>query len=290
MKNKIFIFFTGLFFIICFNAFSFEWPVDLPVFLRLFAQKDLSDNSFSQSVVFADADAVRASGYAKHLINIEEKNSLRFFPSTLGNALVFIDDDGLQSVYGNLSSTAVFTSREETEAGSIIGYTGNSAWTEEKSLIFQIADTRNNVLINPLLFMPGLEEKTEPQIQNTMLINGDKQIINLETVKKIRQGSYDLYSSIFDSAEKGGPPLAPFRVTVSINGMNIADLPFEVLSSDGKDLYFQNKKSSLSLLYQKEGTMHLGKINLPAGKIELIITALDKSGNQKRSSFIFQVE
>ena len=269
-------------------SYSFEWPVENPSLLRLFAQRN---GSFvSRSLVFKEVDTVRASGYGKHIISIEEKNSTRFFPSTLGNAMIFIDDEGLQSIYANLSDTDLFTSRKETEAGSILGYAGKSAWTEEKSLIFQVADTRNNVLINPLLFMPAIEEKTEPQIQNTVLINGDKQTIGLETVKKIKQGSYDLYSSISDSTEKGGPQLAPFRITVSINGMNISDLPFEVLSSDGKDLYLQNKKSSLSLLYEKEGTMHLGKINLPAGKIELIITVLDKSGNQKKASFIFQVE
>ncbi|UTC75880.1 hypothetical protein E4O03_03970 [Treponema sp. OMZ 792] len=287
MKKNIYIF---LFFMTFLYSYSFEWPVENPSLLRLFAQRDESSASVSRSLVFKEVETVRASGYGKHVISIEDKNSARFFPSTLGNAMIFIDDEGLQSVYGNLSETDIFVSRKETEAGSILGYAGKSAWTEEKSLIFQVADTRNNVLINPLLFMPAVEEKTEPQIQNTVLINGDKQIINLETSKKIRQGAYDLYSSIFDSAEKGGPPLAPFRIMVSINGMNIADLPFEVLSSDGKDLYLQNKKASLSLLYQKEGTMHLGKINLPAGKIELIITALDKSGNQKRASFVFQVE
>ena len=269
-------------------SYSFEWPVENPSLLRLFAQKD--EASVSQSLVFKEVDTVRASGYGKHIISIEEKNSSRFFPSTLGNALVFIDDEGLQSVYANLSDTDLFTSRKETESGSIIGHTGNSAWTEEKSLIFQVADVRNNVLINPLLFMPEIEEKIQPQIQNTVLINSDKQTISLETVKKIKQGSYDLYSLIYDSAEKGGPQLAPFRITVSINGMNIADLPFEVLSSDGKSLYLKNKETSLSLLYQKDGAIHLGKINLPSGKIELIITVLDKSGNQKKASFIFQVE
>ena len=285
MKKNLYIF---LFFMTFLYSYSFEWPVEHPSLLRLFAQRD--EASVSRSLVFKEVETVRASGYGKHIISIEEKNSLRFFPSTLGNAMIFIDDEGLQSIYANLSDTDLFTSRKETEAGSILGYAGKSAWTEEKSLIFQVADTRNNVLINPLLFMPAIEEKTEPQIQNTVLINGDKQTIGLETVKKIKQGSYDLYSSISDSAEKGGPQLAPFRITVSINGMNISDLPFEVLSSDGKDLYLQNKKSSLSLLYEKEGTMHLGKINLPAGKIELIITVLDKSGNQKKASFIFQVE
>ena len=285
MKKNLYIF---LFFMTFLYSYSFEWPVENPSLLRLFAQRD--EASVSQSLVFKEVDTVRASGYGKHIISIEEKNSSRFFPSTLGNAMIFIDDEGLQSIYANLSDTDLFTSRKETEAGSILGYAGKSAWTEEKSLIFQVADTRNNVLINPLLFMPAIEEKTEPQIQNTVLINGDKQTISLETVKKIKQGSYDLYSSIYDSAEKGGPQLAPFRITVSINGMNISDLPFEVLSSDGKDLYLQNKKLSLSLLYEKEGTMHLGKINLPAGKIELIITVLDKSGNQKKASFIFQVE
>jgi len=285
MKKNLYIF---LFFMTFLYSYSFEWPVENPSLLRLFAQKD--EASVSQSLVFKEVDTVRASGYGKHIISIEEKNSSRFFPSTLGNALVFIDDEGLQSVYANLSDTDLFTSRKETESGSIIGHTGNSAWTEEKSLIFQVADVRNNVLINPLLFMPEIEEKIQPQIQNTVLINSDKQTISLETVKKIKQGSYDLYSLIYDSAEKGGPQLAPFRITVSINGMNIADLPFEVLSSDGKSLYLKNKETSLSLLYQKDGAIHLGKINLPSGKIELIITVLDKSGNQKKASFIFQVE
>ena len=269
-------------------SYAFEWPVENPSLLRLFAQKD--EASVSQSLVFKEVDAVRASGYGKHIISIEKKNSRRFFPSTLGNALIFIDDEGLQSVYANLSGTDLFTSRKETESGSIIGHTGNSAWTEEKSLIFQVADVRNNVLINPLLFMPEIEEKIQPQIKNTVLIGTDNQPINLENIKKIKQGSYNLYSSVYDFIEKDGPGLVPFRITVSINGMNIADLPFEVLSSDGKSLYLKDKKTSLSLLYQKDGGIHLGKINLPSGKIELIITAFDKSGNEKSVSFIFQVE
>ena len=269
-------------------SYAFEWPVENPSLLRLFAQKD--EASVSQSLVFKEVDAVRASGYGKHIISIEKKNSRRFFPSTLGNALIFIDDEGLQSVYANLSDTDLFTSRKETESGSIIGHAGNSAWTEEKSLIFQVADVRNNVLINPLLFMPEIEEKIQPQIKNTVLAGTDNQPINLENIKKIKQGSYNLYSSVYDFIEKDGPGLVPFRITVSINGMNIADLPFEVLSSDGKSLYLKNKETSLSLLYQKDGAIHLGKINLPSGKIELIITAFDKSGNEKSASFIFQVE
>ena len=285
MKKNLYIF---LFFMTFLYSYAFEWPVENPSLLRLFAQKD--EASVSQSLVFKEVDAVRASGYGKHIISIEKKNSRRFFPSTLGNALIFIDDEGLQSVYANLSDTDLFTSRKETESGSIIGHTGNSAWTEEKSLIFQVADVRNNVLINPLLFMPEIEEKIQPQIKNTVLIGTDNQPINLENIKKIKQGSYNLYSSVYDFIEKDGPGLVPFRITVSINGMNIADLPFEVLSSDGKSLYLKNKETSLSLLYQKDGAIHLGKINLPSGKIELIITAFDKSGNEKSASFIFQVE
>jgi len=285
MKKNLYIF---LFFMTFLYSYAFEWPVENPSFLRLFAQRD--EASVSQSLVFKEVDTVRASGYGKHIISIEKKNSRRFFPSTLGNALVFIDDEGLQSVYANLSDTDLFTSRKETESGSIIGHTGNSAWTEEKSLIFQVADVRNNVLINPLLFMPEIEEKIQPQIKNTVLAGTDNQPINLENIKKIKQGSYNLYSSVYDFIEKDGPSLVPFRITVSINGMNIADLPFEVLSSDGKSLYLKNKETSLSLLYQKDGAIHLGKINLPSGKIELIITAFDKSGNEKSASFIFQVE
>ena len=161
-------------------SYSFEWPVENPSLLRLFAQRN--ESFVSRSLVFKEVDTVRASGYGKHIISIEEKNSTRFFPSTLGNAMIFIDDEGLQSIYANLSDTDLFTSRKETESGSIIGHTGNSAWTEEKSLIFQVADVRNNVLISPLLFMPEIEEKIQPQIKNTVLAGTDNQPINLENI------------------------------------------------------------------------------------------------------------
>ena len=43
--------------------------------------------------------------------------------------------------------------------------------------------------------MPDIEEKILPQIQNTVLVSADNQQINLENIKKIKQGSYDIYSS-----------------------------------------------------------------------------------------------
>ena len=77
MKKNLYIF---LFFMTFLCSYSFEWPVENPSFLRLFAQKD--EASVSQSLVFKGVDAVRASGYGKHIIR--EKKQPPFFSKYFG--------------------------------------------------------------------------------------------------------------------------------------------------------------------------------------------------------------
>ena len=101
---------------------ALEWPADTQKFLRLFGQR-IGENTFEQGLTFEEAMTVRAADDGILLITLDKKYGTGAFPSTLGNALIFLHDDGLQTVYGNLDDTSVFRNRVTTESTAVIGRT-----------------------------------------------------------------------------------------------------------------------------------------------------------------------
>ncbi len=278
-----------LFVFILFPCFSLEWPSEEQDFAILFGQKHIACKTFSKGIIFEHVKTVRASEHGKHLINIDEDYSA--FPSSLGNAIIFIHEDGLQTIYGNLKDTNLFSSRNKTEASTAIGQSGDSGWCEDEALIFQVVDTKKQVFINPLLLLPAVEDNIRPKIDSVILIDKNKREINLEKTKIIKKGSYKLYANIYDKIKKDKEgSLSPFRVTVLINGINVISVPFEVLKTENQNCILQEAKISAKDLYQTEGKMHFGDLNLTSGKIDLTINARDISGNEVIKTFSFIVK
>ncbi len=289
MQKKLFI--CSLLIFILLPCFSLEWPSESQKFSLLFGQKNPMCMSFSKGIVFQQVKTVRASEHGKHLINIEEGNSR--FPSTLGNAVIFIHEDGLQTIYGNLKNTNLFSSRTKTETGSVIGQTGNSAWGENEALIFQVVDTKNQVFINPLLLLPQVEDESAPTIESVVLTDKNNRKISLGNTGIIKQGAYNLYANIYDMVNKkkdAGVKVSPFRVTVLINGINVINVPFEVLKTDFQKSFFQGTEISAQDLYKQNDTMHFGVLNLTSGKVDLTINARDITGNEIEKTFSFIVK
>ena len=115
---------------------ALEWPADTQNFLRLFGQR-IGENTFEQGLTFEEAMTVRAADDGILLITLDKKYGTGAFPSTLGNALVFLHDDGLQTVYGNLDDTMVFRNRVTTETadgGTLTTLSFRSAIIKKKYL------------------------------------------------------------------------------------------------------------------------------------------------------------
>ncbi|CEM62167.1 M23 family peptidase [Treponema phagedenis] len=279
----------GFFFLItAFTVFSLEWPTDNPTFLYLFGQAQAGKN-LEQGIIFDSAQTVRAADHGTRLITIEKKHRLRNFPSTLGNALIFLHEDGLQTVYGNLEDSAAFKNITVSEAGAIIGQTGSSAWGEPGTLIFQVVDTKKKVYINPLLLLPSFNDTVKPTIQN-ILLERQNTSIALAQNKIIRQGEYKLFASISDMMQVSGKQYAPFRVSISINGADIGTIPFEIITAKEGYAYLAGTKLTGKLLYDKPDRLFLGTVSFMSGKTELAITVRDISGNERTESFLLQVE
>ncbi len=273
----------------CMELTALDWPADNQDFLRLFGQR-IGADTFEQGITFEHSEIVRAADDGTLLIALNNRYRAGAFPSTLGNALIFLHDDGLQTVYGNLDTTASFRNRTTADAGAALGRTGNSGWGTPHHLLFQVRDNSRNVYINPLLLLPGVADKTAPQIQNIILMNERNTAISAASVKTVRQGSYELYADISDTTAADGHHFSPFRINVFVNGTNIRTIPFETISHRDEAAYLGSTAFTDALLYRRPDTLYLGKIILNRGKTDLLITARDITGNEKAERCTLQVD
>jgi hypothetical protein len=267
---------------------ALEWPVAEIKVKSFFGQRD--EARISGGIALADADVVRASGNGKRVISIARNGNMNGFPSTLGNAVIIAHDDGLLSVYGNLDSTDRVSTHETLETGAILGSAAASGWARQGELIFQVIDKERKTMLNPMLVLPALPDSRGPVIKNVIAMSGSGQIAALGAAKFVRQGQYRLYADIADTVDGSQAPLAPFRVSVLVNGSEAASIPFEVLRAEGGKVYLDSPAYTTATLYSDPERMFLGEITLNRGRADISVIARDTAGNERNVLFSLQIE
>lgn len=291
-------------FLFTFTAFSFlcfkpaaqelpslKWPVDTPVFLSMFAQPSQDYSVFNPGVIFSEDEFAKASQYGKKLITIEKKYGLKGFPSALGNAVIVAHEAGLQTVYGGLAP-GEFAAGADIESGAIIGRAGKTASGKYGGIIFQVIDTKEKIFINPVKLLPyqNLNDKLPPSIKNTVLVNENGKTFNLDSVKHVKQGKYDLYSSIKDGIRDSGENFSPLEISVFVNGMSSGRIPFYELEAVKNEIYLKNTKLSAEKLYGRKNSIYLGRISLTRGNIELVLNVSDLAQNETKMVYNLKAE
>jgi hypothetical protein len=222
------------------------------------------------------------------------------FPSTLGNAVIAMHGDGLMTVYGNLENTDAVRNRDTLELGGIIGFSGNSGWQQRAGdgvgftgTEFQVVDTEEKRLINPLMLLPEIEDKIPPVIKNSIVVNQAGIVYVLSQVKSLPRGAYRLYGSVTDGITAGGSAeLAPFRTAVIVNGTEVYTSAYEILHQERGRLFLENTKSAdFDTMYASSGEqVFLAPVTLSQGRSIISVTVRDISGNEQTVSYNFQVE
>ena len=270
------------------QTFALEWPVAEVKIRTFFGQRDEAE--ISRGITFAGADVVRSAGNGKIVISIARNGNMTGFPSALGNAVIVAHDEGLLSVYGNLASVDRVASRESVETGAILGNAGTSACSKPNDLLFQVIDKERKTVLNPILVLPALPDSRGPVIKDVIAISQSGQVTAIGSAKFARQGQYRLYANVSDSIDGSQTPLAPFRVSVLINGSEAATLPFEVLRSEAGKLQLNSPAYTSAALYGDPDRMFLGEITLNRGRADITVIARDAAGNERNVLFSLQIE
>lgn len=271
---------------------ALEWPVVNPEIKSIFGQK--SSYSIERGMILEGEAAVRTAGDGVLLTIISENENMNGFPSTLGNAVLISHDDGLVSIYGNLESTDRISGRIQIEKNTVISNTGETSWgNEENMCIFQIMDQKQEVFLNPLLLLPPKDDNRGPVIKNVFFESDSGQTFQASNLRRLKSGNYKIYTLITDTYPGNSVELAPFRISIIINGIESISVPFETLHEKAGILVPNVSPEYLdgSLpLYNDEGFIYAGNISLTRGKTEITVSARDFTGNERAAVFMLQID
>jgi hypothetical protein len=270
---------------------ALQWPSETRLFNSFFAQK--RDNVFNSGIIFEQSGVVRAADYGKLLVTLETPANMIGFPSTLGNAIITMHDDGLMTVYGNLEDTYAVRNHNTLEAGAIIGISGNSGWQQRPGgAEFQVIDTEKKRHINPLMLLPEIDDKIPPVIRNITAVNQSGTVYSLGQIKSLPRGTYRIYGTVTDRVTAAGPvDLTPFRTVVMVNGTEVYASAYEILHQEQGRLFLENTRhTGFDTMYTDTDQVFLAPVTLSHGRTFISVTARDISGNERTVSYNFQAE
>ena len=272
-------------FLICASAFCFDWP-----------QSEVTKNSFnsyfgqnrggilSTSVVFSEPDEVKAAedGYITAIIT-ENSDDCDFFPSTLGTAVILAHNDDLISVYGNLDAETLTLNNEKEhsiDGGAIIASSGNSGYQENNgNLEFKIIDSKNKAAINPVVLMPRAEEEIPLTLSGIIIVSKNNDYYDINTYKTYYSGLYKVYF-------KRNPIATPYKTSVSINGIIVDQLSYDMITQENNKLCIIGKKKYTTAdIFPNDDLQLLGEAMFTPGRATLGLTISDMLGNVKQLNY-----
>ena len=283
MKKTLLI--TSIFLLSGIAAFCFDWP-----------QSGVSKNSFnsyfgqnrggilSTSIIFSEPEEVKAAenGYITAILT-ENNDDSDFFPSTLGTAVILAHNDDLISVYGNLDEET-FTLRNQKEhtidGGAIIASSGNSGYQENNgNLEFKIIDAKNKTAINPIVLMPRAEEEIPLSLTGIIIVNKNDDYFDINTYKTYSSGLYKVYF-------KRNPIATPYKTSVSINGVIVDQLSYDMITQENNKLCIIGKKKYTDAdIFPNEDLQLLGEAMFTPGRVTLGLSISDILGNVKQLNY-----
>jgi hypothetical protein len=267
------------------NAFCFDWPqaeVTKDSFNSYFGQN--RGGILSTSIIFSEPEEVKAAedGYITAIIT-EYNDDSDFFPSTLGTAVIISHNDDLISVYGNLDAETLTLKNENEhtiDGGATIASSGNSGYQENHSnLEFKIIDAKNKSAINPKVLMPRAEEEIPLSLSGIVIGSKNNDFYDINTYKTFSSGLYKVYF-------KRNPIASPYKTSISINGVIVDQLSYDMITQENNKLCIIGKKKYTDAdIFPNEDLQLLGEAMFTPGRVTLGLSISDILGNVKQLNY-----
>lgn len=265
---------------------AFEWPqegVTEQSFTTVFGQ--LRGQHFSSSLVFAQPAEISAIASGTIIAVLGGSDSeMGWLHSPLGNAVIIAHDDGLLSVYGNLTQVDVNESTPQVAVGTKLGTSGGSGWQSgQSSLELQIIDTEQDTAINPRLLMPRLPQELPISLYGITAIGRNGETLELRTRKSLPSGTYKLYRGREQE-------FFPHVTSVAVNGAAVETITFDTLTRAGRRLAVAGRRPyNATETYPTTDKQFLAEITLTKGRNTLSVTVADINGKEYTASYALEV-
>jgi hypothetical protein len=290
MKRFFFITFLGL--SLGPRLFAMDWPSSSGVTIKNFGWNDEGLPHLGMS--FKAEGAVSAAEEGELLYSRSEGDSASRLPSPLGSWTALDHGDGIISIYGRLDdrSSGIKSIPGKVEKGRALGEAGISGWSSGKGFYFQLFDRKERRWINPCLIISPPQDTRQPAIMAVRLKDSQGKLINPFQTTNLEQGRYTVIVNAIDTMESQSEnPLAPFRITCSLNGIEAGILNFETYSSrDGTLMVYRNGLVSARKVYTPYPAYEIADVWFSRGQTSLEIIAQDIGGNIRQVAYRLTVD
>ncbi|TGN19079.1 M23 family metallopeptidase [Leptospira idonii] len=271
---------------------SFQWPIqglDLPGLITSTfgeSRKDHFHNGLDISSVFQPVRSLEKgfvlySRYAEDNPFEEERGS--------GNIVWIAHNEGYISGYYHLAGSRHenIRNKREVEAGDIVGVSGNTGHSTGGHLHFVLGKDYGKTLLDPLQFLPPIEDKIPPQIAN-MFIHVGETYTNINDGDNINVSkAFPLTISIIDAGVKNSQRRGIRDVEYIFNGEALKKTSFNSIHFD-KGKWKTANGYSFDDLFFKDRYL-AGVLNLKTGENIIKVIASDFSGQKSERSFSVNV-
>lgn len=175
----------------------------------------------------------------------------------------------------------------EIQKGDIIGRTGNSGHSSGAHLHFILARDFGRVLVNPLKYLPAIEDSTPPTIANLFVHVGDR-YTNINPGDTIQLSStFPFTIGVLDSGVRKTQRWGVQTIQIKLNGKIIKESRFNEIVFNG-ETWMNDDGLNFHQLFLKDRYL-VGELSLPSGEHTIEVIASDFYGNTAYRSFTFYV-
>lgn len=268
---------------ICFSlpVAAFQWPSDPDRIVRSFCEA--GDQRIHKGLQFGQPEFIRPFDSGDVVFRYIH-DPFSPLPGGDSSLLVLQHENGFQSVYEGLSDETVKAVPARVSQDVMI-----DANPDLEDYRFCIRDARLKRLVNPLLILPGLNDRLPPELLSLYILAEDGTIVQIDQGVVITAGGYDVYIHVEDRVDRKNPlVLLPYIVSLYNLGSLQAERKLDTLIQTGNQLSLQDG-ILLKDVYDSEGNLFLGSMVLNSGSASLEVSMEDFYGNEGSRHFSFTV-
>jgi hypothetical protein len=285
----------GRILIVLFLAFAphiraIDWPVPSAIMRTSFGQNNRGTPSLGAA--FESSGYIGAGEAGDLLFTRNPSKRPSRLPAPLGAWVALDHGDGIISIYSRFDEEQTVAVPDKVERGRIIASAGRSGWSERDGFYFAFFDRKERRWVNPSRLIAPLPDAVAPVIYSVELRSADGREINPVQARSISQGRYTVFVNAADASLGGqNPPLAPYRILCSVNGLEAGALVFETYSvRDGALMVSRNGLAPVKQVYGAYPAYEIGEVWFTRGQAMLEIVVQDISGNSQAAAFRLAVE
>jgi hypothetical protein len=268
---------------------ALDWPVAVHTVTGTFGE-DRGDHFNNGIDIGGGSQDVHPVLLGELVFRYDESSDYSSLPRGVGTFVILHHNQDILSEYCHLASGTLGLVKESYEGADRVGILGETGNAQGIHLHFALYDEEAGSMVNPLALLPPTADIQPPLIRRVILAVGDQRQ-TLADGAVLRPGKVDLLADIIDLREdvRFSWPLAPYGITVSLDGNEAARILFDSLQVRDGQSVLGARGPTRDALYDSEGLIKCATLDIRAGSSRLRIAARDFAGNETVKEIFFTV-